>query len=138
MTHTGSKERFTQNFIVYGGGLLPEAYHGKIIAVNPLQSRVQLVRQQQHGSSFQTSEEPFLLTTTDGWFRPIDIKTGPDGAVYLTDFYEARINHVDPRDTWDRSNGRIYRIRPREYTPSKPEDLSKLTGAELVARLKDK
>jgi putative membrane-bound dehydrogenase-like protein len=138
MAHTGSTERFTHTFIVYGGGLLPEAYNGKLIAVNPLQSRVQLVRQQSLGSSFQTSEEPFLLTTTDGWFRPIDVKTGPDGAVYLTDFYEARINHVDPRDNWDRSNGRIYRLRPKEFTPSKPVDLAKLTGPELVEHLHNK
>jgi putative membrane-bound dehydrogenase-like protein len=138
MAHKGSSERFTHTFIVYGGGLLPEAYSGKLIACNPLQTRLQLVRREPLGSSFQTTEEPFLLTTTDGWFRPVDVKAGPDGAVYVADFYEARINHVDPRDTWDRSNGRIYRIRPKDYTPQKPEDMSKLTSAELVARLKDK
>src|SRR5262249_43780270 len=109
---------------------------GKILANNPLQTRLQMATRSPLGSTFQTSEEPFLLTTTDGWFRPIDVKTGPDGAVYVTDFYEARINHVDPRDTWDRSNGRIYRLRPKEWTPPKPEDLTKLSGAELVERLK--
>ena len=138
MTHTGSKERFTHTFIVYGGGLLPETYTGTLIACNPLQSRLQLARQEPLGSSFQTREEPFLLTTTDGWFRPIDVKAGPDGAVYFTDFYEARINHVDPRDNWDRTNGRIYRLRPKEWTPAAPVDLGKLTGAELVEHLKDK
>jgi putative membrane-bound dehydrogenase-like protein len=138
MAHRGSTERFTHTFIVYGGGLLPEAYNGKLIACNPLQTRLQLVRQEPLGSSFQTTEEPFLLTTTDGWFRPIDIKTGPDGAVYITDFYEARINHVDPRDNWDRSNGRIYRIRPKEFTSPKPEDMTKLSSDDLIERLKDK
>ena len=43
---------------------------------------------------------------------------GPDGAIYIADFYDARITHVDPRDNWDRSNGRVYRLRAKDATRS--------------------
>jgi putative heme-binding domain-containing protein len=67
----------------------------------------------------------------------VDLKVGPDGAIYVCDFYENRISHVDPRDTWDRSNGRIWRIRPADWKPSRPADLSKASGSELLAKLSD-
>jgi putative heme-binding domain-containing protein len=135
MPHTGNRERFTHNFVDYGGDSLPEGLRGKIIAVNPLHKRVQVSRKEAIGSGYRTVEEPFLLTSSDGWFRPVDIRVGPDGALYLSDFYEARISHVDPRDNWDRSNGRIYRIRAADYKPAGRFDLAKLSSAELVELL---
>jgi len=52
--------------------------------------------------------------------------------------YENRISHVDPRDNWDRSNGRIYRVRSEKFAPAAPRDFSKLSSVELIERLKDK
>ena len=46
-----------------------------------------------------------FLAANDSWFRPIDCLVGPDGAVYVADWYDQRANHVDPVDTWDRTNG---------------------------------
>jgi putative membrane-bound dehydrogenase-like protein len=135
MPHTGNHERFTHTFIVYGGGALPERYNGRLLAVNPLQRRVQAVRREPLGSTYRTVEEPFVLTSGDGWFRPVDVKAGPDGAVYVCDFYENRISHVDPRDNWDRSTGRIYRIRSKDYRPAAPFDLGRLSSRELVGLL---
>ena len=136
MPHTGDATRLTHTFNVYGGALMPQLT-GKIIGPNPLQSRVQVTRIEPLGSTFRTIEEEPLLTSDDGWFRPVDLKVGPDGAIYVCDFYETRINHVDPRDTWDRSNGRIWRIRPVEWKPAKSVDLSKASGEQLLVRLAD-
>jgi putative membrane-bound dehydrogenase-like protein len=135
MPHKGDAARLTHTFMVYRGGALPDRYKGKLLCVNPLQKRVQVARLERTGSTMRTFEEPFLLTTDDGWFRPVDIKSGPDGAVYVADLYEQRISHVDPRDTWDRTTGRIYRIRPKNYKPAKPFDLGKRSSKELVALL---
>ena len=61
------------------------------------------------------------------------------GAIYVADFYEKRISHVDPRDTWDRTTGRIWRIRPADWKPGlKPFDLGKAPTSELVKRLESK
>jgi len=52
-----------------------------------------------------------LLTTDDSWFRPVDLTTGPDGCVYVADWYDLRATHNNTReDTWDKTSGRIYRI----------------------------
>ena len=89
------------------------------------------------GSTFKTVEEPFLVTSDDGWFRPVDLKTGPDGALYVADFYEKRISHVDPRDTWDRTTGRLFRVRPADWKPGLPAmDLWTEPAEKLVERLK--
>ncbi len=139
MPHTGNADRLSHTFVVYGGGLFGSEYDGKIISPNSLQSRVQVTRLEPAGSSYQTAEEPFMMTCDDGWFRPVDLKVGPDGAIYVADFYERRISHVDPRDTWDRSTGRIWRIRPAGWKPGlKPFDLGKETGDDLVHRLASK
>lgn len=139
MPHVGNADRLTHTFIVYGGGLLGKEYEGKIIGPNPLMSRITVTRLEREGSTFKTVEEAPMMTSEDGWFRPVDLKTGPDGALYIADFYEKRISHVDPRDTWDRSNGRIWRIRPSKFKPGiRPFDMAKLSSDELVDRLSDK
>src|SRR5262245_26441790 len=98
MPHTGNGQRLTHTFVVYGGGLLPESLNGKILGPSPLQSRIHVTRMEPMGSTYKTVEEPFLLSSDDGWFRPVDLKVGPDGALYVADSYEKRISHVDPRD----------------------------------------
>ena len=84
-----------------------------------------------HGGDF--------LMANDTWFRPIDCLTGPDGAVYVADWYDKRANHVDPVDNWDSSNGRIYKIQAKGAKPSRCIDppLGKRSSKELVALLDD-
>ncbi|MBY0231846.1 MAG: c-type cytochrome, partial [Gemmataceae bacterium] len=115
MPHKGDADRLTHTFAIYDHPLMEELM-GKIVGVNALQRRVQVTKLIPDRSTFRTEEEPFLLTTDDGRFRPVDVKVGPDGALYVADLYEPRINHVDPRDNWDKATGRIWRIRPETWT----------------------
>ncbi|HEX8039287.1 MAG TPA: dehydrogenase, partial [Chryseosolibacter sp.] len=139
MALEGEKVRFTHAFIKYEGGSLPAHYWGKMIALNPLQSYVQLSRFEPHGSTFGIVDEAKIVETPDHWFRPVDVTLGPDGAVYIADWYDSRLSHVDPRDTWSKSNGRIYRLGSRSETPGRPPfDLSSLKNEELVAVLSNK
>lgn len=116
MALDGDRKRFTHAWIKYEGAGLPQQYQGKMIAINPLQSYVQLTRFEKNGSTFKNVDESRILETPDHWFRPVDIKAGPDGNVYLADWYDSRLSHVDPRDTWHKQSGRIYRLSPKEGT----------------------
>jgi len=65
------------------------------------------------GAGYVTSQMPDLLRTTNDTFRPIDLKWGPDGALYVADWCNPIINHgeVDFRDPRrDHDHGRIWRI----------------------------
>ncbi len=134
MPHEGNADRLTHTFIIYGGGALP-GLQGKIIGVNALQRRLTVSRLIPDRSTFRTEEEPYLVTTDDGRFRPVDVKPGPDGALYIADLYEPRINHVDPRDNWDRATGRIYRLRAKDSHPAPHLDLAQRDSRSLVGLL---
>jgi glucose/arabinose dehydrogenase len=136
MALTGDKARFTHAFVKYEGGAFPPAYDGRMIAINPLQSFVQLSRFEANGSTFAVADEQRVIETTDHWFRPVDLTLGPDGAVYIADWYDSRLSHVDPRDTWSKTNGRIYRLAGRKKKEvSSPRDLSTVPSDQLKALL---
>lgn len=90
-------------------------------------------------------EEEFVLSD-DPWFRPVDIKLGPDGALYIADFYNSIIGHYEvPLDhpKRDKIRGRIWRItykgkgvKPQDLISASPETLiSALDNDNLVVRL---
>lgn len=135
MALDGEKLRFTHAEIRYEGGSLPPRYHQQMIALNALQSEVVLTGMEQDGSTYKTRDIDKIVQTEDRWFRPIDIKTGPDGRVYFTDWYDSRLSHVDPRDTWSKTTGRIYRLRNKSDQRQGPvleRDLTTLSSDELV------
>jgi putative membrane-bound dehydrogenase-like protein len=138
MDLTGNGNRFTHGWVKYEGGSLPPAYNDKIIAINPLLNFVRVTRLEAQGSTFSNIDEEKILETEDNWFRPVDIKAGPDGGVYLADWYDSRLSHIDPRDTWDKTTGRIYRLRNKNRTKVEPFDLSTYSNDELVKLLTNK
>lgn len=111
MRFQGDADRFAQTFIIYEGGTLPKAYDNLIIAANALHNRVWTSEILPDTSTFRTVDLEPILESPDRWFRPVDVKVGPDGAVYMCDWYDSRLSHVDPRDTWHKSSGRIYRMQ---------------------------
>ncbi|TDE14658.1 PVC-type heme-binding CxxCH protein [Dyadobacter psychrotolerans] len=92
------------------------------------------------GSGIKSKEVQNLLQSSDPNFRPIDIKFGPDGALYIVDWYNPLISHGEnpPRDpARDKSHGRIWRITYKNKPLLKVTDLSKLTIPELLDNLKE-
>ncbi len=146
MRFKGDGDRFPQAFAIYEGYTLPKKYHGNIIAANALHNRVWLSDRIPDTSSFRTEDNVMIAETEDRWFRPVDVKVGPDGGIYLADWYDSRLSHVDPRDTWHKTTGRIYRIVATDPQPI-PEafkrlfpsathfDLTKLSTADLLVVL---
>jgi len=135
MEHEGYKPRFAQSMIVYEGGALPD-YESHVIAGMALVNRVQASKLYPDTSTFRTIDTPPMVTTNDRWFRIVDTKAGPDGAVYFADWYDSRLSHLDPRDTWHKNSGRIYRMHAEDAKPIKAFNLGKLSSGELINVLK--
>ena len=134
MAHQGYTQRFPQAFMIYEGGAMP-ALEGQIVVGMALTNRVQASQLLPDTSTFRTVDSTVLATSDDKTFRPVDIKLGPDGAIYLADWTDARMTHVQPADTWDKTNGRVFRLTPKNFVPPAPVDLRRLSADDLIARL---
>ncbi len=136
MTTKGDNKRFSQAFCIYDGDLMAAELGGRIIAPNSLHNFVYVSRRVPDTSTFQAVDEAPLLKSSDRWFRPVDAKVGPDGAIYLADWYDTRLSHVSPIDDWSKQDGRIYRVRPAHASLRRePFDLHTAAPAALVQYL---
>lgn len=136
MDHEGYPARFAMTSVVYEEGKLP-GYEGQLISGMALTSRIQATRFVADGSTVRTVDTDALAITADRSFRPVDTAVGPDGAVYVADWCDIRMDHTDPRDTWDKSCGRIWRLRARDYRPAAPFNLAQRSSQQLIAMLGD-
>ncbi|NUQ61979.1 MAG: c-type cytochrome [Pirellulales bacterium] len=121
----------------YYGDTFPPRFRGSYIAANLLAHDVYWFRFSSLGSTFRCRREGELLLTNDTWSAPVDLTVGPDGAVYVADFYDKRTAHPDPDAEWDRTNGRVYRIQAAGAKPKPHVDLNALSSDQLVDRLGD-
>ncbi len=91
------------------------------------------------GAGYQGEEIEHLLKCEDANFRPVDLQFGPDGALYIVDWHNALIGHLqhnlrDPNR--DRSHGRIWRVRYAKQDLLASRPLSELSVSELLAELR--
>ncbi len=124
---------------ILGGRHLPDDWQGTIIACDFRANRINRFALSDAGAGYRSDQQPDLVRSRHVAFRPIDVKMGPDGAIYIADWYNPIIQHgeVDFRDERrNHSNGRIWRItatgRPLVERPA-------LVGApigELLERLR--
>jgi putative heme-binding domain-containing protein len=134
MDFEGDGRRFAQAFCIYEGGLLPDLYRESIVAPNSLHNLVWNSERIPNGSTYRTVDQANLITSKDRWFRPVYGGVGPDGAIYIADWYDSRLSHVSPTDDWHKESGRIYRIAPQGSTPIYTEgDLETKSNKELLS-----
>jgi len=98
----------------------PDEFQGDLIIGNVMPSRINRDRIEWRGSSSIGHEMPDLVSVTDPWFRPVDLQLGPDGALWVADFYNRIIGHYEvplPHPLRDRERGRIWRIVPPQRAP---------------------
>src|SRR5207248_4877190 len=108
-------------------------------------NRINRDRLERHGSTYKGIAMPDFLASDDPWFRPVDIKLGPDGALWVADFYTRIIGHYEvPLKHPLRTNehGRIWRIvyrgpDGRAAPPPPPASRATADAAELVKDLSD-
>ncbi len=119
--------------LFYSGTNLPSSFRGRYVAGDLLGHTVQWHAVQPLGSTFTSSHGGTLLEANDTWFGATDVTMSPDGAVYVSDWCDARTAHPDPDAEWDRLNGRVYRIAAVNSRPALLPDLAKLSTPELIA-----
>jgi putative heme-binding domain-containing protein len=120
----------------YADNAWPEEFRGNVFIGNPVTQRINRDRFNWIGSTPMAERMPDFLSSDDPWFRPIQVKLGPDGALYIADFYVPIIGHyeqplLDPRR--DHAHGRIWRMvwTGDSAAPVSPPKLSSLSTAEL-------
>jgi putative membrane-bound dehydrogenase-like protein len=122
--------------VLYDADVYPAEYRGQYVAGNLLSNAVHWHKLEEYKSGFKASHGGALVTTDDTWFRPVALLLGPDGCIYVADWYDKRAAHLDPVDTWHKSSGRIYRIEYQGGPKYEPFDLRKKPTAELAELLK--
>ncbi len=147
---------------IVSGRHLPESWAGSLITNDFRANRVNRFELEEQGSGYVSKQMPDVLWTDHVAFRPVDISVGPDGAIYIADWYNPIIQHgeVDFHDPQrDRERGRIWRITakksklvkqpklvdatvegllealeaPEEWTRSQARQVLKERGAQAVA-----
>lgn len=112
VNHHGNRgHHLSTGGIIYNGGTFPTEFKGAYISGHSLDNSVYWSTVRPHGSTFESTFGGELLKTDDILFRAVNCRVGPDGAVYVADWCDKRVTHVDPLDTWDRSNGRVYKVQ---------------------------
>lgn len=118
--------------IIYQGLTLGDAFRGKYIAADLLGHAAYWHEITPRGSTFAARQVGDFLLSGDTWFAPSDVTVGPDGAIYICDWHDARTGHPDPDADWDRTNGRVYRIARRGAPPTSIPDFASLSTPELI------
>ena len=134
---------------IYRDDLLGANYYGNAFICEPVHNLVHRLVLEPQGATFSGHRAPDeqrseFFASTDNWFRPVQARTGPDGALWVVDMYRFVIEHprwipperlkqLDPRAGADK--GRIYRIYPRGSKLRPIRDLTKLTNLQLAKAL---
>jgi putative membrane-bound dehydrogenase-like protein len=116
----------------------PEQYRKKLYMGNIHGGCLNVDRIERNGSTYAGFGEPDFLTANDAWFMPVVQKTGPDGCLYVLDWYDRYHCYQDAnRDPAgiDRLKGRLYRVRYRETPRKTGFDLAASTDEQLIELL---
>jgi len=116
----------------------PAPYAGIMYVANPITRKIQALQIHRDGPRFRLQLLPDFIQSSDEMFRPVSIHFGPDGRLYIVDWYNKIISHNEvPRNHPDRDKkrGRIWRVQHRSQTPFPVPDFTKLSGEELLAKL---
>lgn len=125
---------------VVSGRHMPDDWQGSLVTNDFRAHRVCRFVLSEDGSGYASRQEVEVIKSTHVAFRPIDVKMGPDGAIYIADWYNPIIQHgeVDFRDPRrDHVHGRIWRVTAKGSPPVKRPNLTDASITELLDLLKE-
>src|SRR5690242_20718217 len=116
----------------------PPQFRERIVVGNIHGGAINVDRLQRDGATYLARGEADLLNGNDAWFMPVALKIGPDGCLYVLDWYDryhcSQDAARDPAGV-DRLKGRLYRLR-YQNTPRAPRfNLAAETDDQLIGRL---
>ena len=118
--------------------VLPKDFQGDFLIAGYFARNIARLRPTVNGAGHKLQTLAPILTSTHNAFRPVDLNTGPDGALYVADWfnpiighYQASLRHPDR----DKKHGRIWRITTRGQPLLKPPALAKMNAAQLCNQL---
>jgi putative membrane-bound dehydrogenase-like protein len=151
--HPESADRVTSacSPMIYRDSLLGPEYRDNAFACEPVHNLVHRELLSREGVTFAShrasdEHDSEFLASTDNWCRPVQVRTGPDGAIYVVDMYRYVIEHprwisperLEKLDVRAGDNkGRIYRVYREGTPPRKVKTLDRLDTAALVQALDD-
>ena len=135
---------------------LPARLLGKALVTEPTAKLIGIMDIQRDGGGYKALDGFNLLASSDEWMSPIFADVGPDGAVWVIDFYSFVIQHnptpsiqsagiqattgrggayMTENNLRDQTHGRIYRVVWKDGPKSSIQSLAKAKSSELVAAL---
>jgi putative membrane-bound dehydrogenase-like protein len=119
-------------------GAWPAPYADTLYVANPIIREVQALRVERDGPGYRLSKLPSFIRSSDEFFRPVAMTTGPDGCLYIVDWYNKIISHNEVARNHpdrDKTRGRIWRVKHSSQKPFAVPDFTTLPPDELVAKL---
>lgn len=125
--------------LLENGPQAPSEGEMTFLLANAITSTINTVGVKRDGAYPEYAHLPDFITCDDPWFRPVALTQGPDGCIYIVDWYNKIISHNEVARNHpdrDRSRGRIWRIKPTDGKGLVTiPDFSKQSTQELVAAL---
>jgi len=117
--------------MIYLGGVWPEKYRNEIFMNNIHGARLNVDHLTPQGSGYSGDRSPDFLFARDSWSQIINLQSGPDGQMYMIDWYDRNQCHHGTVEGHDRSNGRVFKV---SYGDAKAQkvDIKSLNDQALV------
>jgi putative heme-binding domain-containing protein len=118
---------------------MPDNVQGVMVAGGFLNNAVYWFQILEDGSGFRVKDLPALLVSKSPVFRAVDVRMGPDGALYIADWYNSIIGHYQAsfrHPDRDKAHGRIWRVTAKGKPAVKAPNLVGMTTPELLDQLK--
>lgn len=116
----------------------PDPYANVFYLANPITRKIQCIQLIRVGPRYRLQKLPDFIKSSDEMFRPVSVHFGPDGRLYIVDWYNKIISHNEvPRNHPDRDKkrGRIWHVTHRSQKPFPVPDFTRLGVTELLAKL---
>jgi putative membrane-bound dehydrogenase-like protein len=120
--------------LIYQGDNFPAEWRGKLLIGNIHGQRINTDVPERKGSGYVGRHAPDFINFNDKWSQVLNLLSGPDGGVFMIDWYDKNQCHHNDVNGHDRSNGRIFKVTHGDTKFAKV-DLQKLNDSELIGLL---